>query len=93
MFVKDLVDVLFYDASKAIVFNINNKNYSYFEVASSSVLHNIDIRSLKIEARLSMLDQDDIMKVVVSKKNIVDSDIELVIPNSSHYYYIHITIN
>jgi hypothetical protein len=84
--VKELIDKLYFDASKPFVFVINNIAYSYFEVISDSILLNKDINKIEIEGNLYELTEKDIIKF--NGNNIDD----ILIPDNAHYYLIKIKI-
>ena len=92
MNVKDLLKVLKYDFSTPYLFIINNKKYYHHDLLINEVLLNINIVSLKIQGKIHELTEDDIAKFV-NKKGLNPSDIELIIPETSNYYMIIITIN
>jgi hypothetical protein len=86
MNVKEFIDKLYFDASKPIVFIINNMSYSYFEVVSDSILLNKPINKIEIEGNLYELNEKDIIKL--NGNNIDD----ILIPDNAHYYLIKIKI-
>jgi hypothetical protein len=86
MNVKEFIDKLYFDASKPIVFIINNMSYSYFEVVSDPILLNKPINKIEIEGNLYELNEKDIIKL--NGNNIDD----ILIPDNAHYYLIKIKI-
>ncbi len=92
MNVKELLSVIKYDAASPVVFNINDKDYPYYELFSKEDLLKINIHKIKIQGKVLELDEEDVIKII-NKPTIKSTDINLLIPNSSYYYLITIKIN
>jgi len=91
MNVKDLINILDQTNVVDIIFIINKQSYSYYQVYTNNNLMNVEINKIKIQGQVTELNSNDIVKVI-TKNYIKEKDIELVVPNSSHYYLITITI-
>ena len=92
MNVKELLSVIKYDSASPVVFNINDKDYPYYELFSKEDLLKINIHKIKIQGKVLELDEEDVIKII-NKPTIKSTDINLLIPNSSYYYLITIKIN
>jgi hypothetical protein len=86
MNVKDLVEKLYFDASKPFIFLIDNTSYTYYEVVSSPDLLKLSINKIEIEGNLYELTEKDIIKM--NGSNVDD----ILIPDNAHYYLIKIKI-
>jgi|688.fasta_scaffold1410973_1 hypothetical protein len=87
MNVKDLISRWLYDSSVPIRFNINNKEYSYYEVNSNSNLLSIPVNSIKAMFKTTELTEEDIIIETDIKTNV-----DLILPANSHYHMIIIYI-
>lgn len=92
MNVKELLHLIKYDVASPTVFNINGKDYHYYDLFNKEDLLKINIDKIKIQGRVSELNDDDVIKII-NKPTIRSSDVNLIVPNSSHYYLITIKIN
>lgn len=91
MNVKDLINKLDRTSVVDIVFIINEKSYSYYQVIMNDKLMDLEINEIKIQGKVTELNSHDIVKVI-TKNYIKEKDVEIVVPNGSHYYSITITI-
>jgi hypothetical protein len=90
--VKDLLNLIKYDAASPVVFNIDSKDYHYYDLFSQENLLKITVNKIKIQGRVSELNEEDVIKII-NKPTIKSTDVNLMIPNSSYYYLITIKIN
>ena len=91
MNVKEFINKLDHTSVVDIVFIINKKSYSYYQVYTDDNLMSMEVNQIKIQGKVTELNGNDVVKVI-TKKYINEKDIELVVPNGSHYYLITITI-
>jgi hypothetical protein len=89
--VKDLINKIQYDTSNPVLFVINKRSYNFFEVFADKNLLSVEVNNIKIEARLSQMTQDDVVKVI-NKEDISSEMFDILIPTNSHFYMIVITI-
>ena len=87
MNVKDFIERWLYDSSVPIYFNINNKQYSYYEISSNPTLLSKEVNSIKAMFKTVELTEEDIIIEADVKTNI-----DLILPANSHYYMIIIYI-
>jgi hypothetical protein len=87
MNVKDLISRWLYDSSVPVFFNIHNKMYNYFEAASNTSLHSIEVNNIKVTIKMMELTEEDIIIESNSEANV-----ELILPANSHYHMIIISI-
>lgn len=87
MNVKDLINRFLYDSSVPIYFNINNKQYTYYEVSSNTHILSMEVNSIKITIKMMELTEEDIIIEANSQTNV-----ELILPANSHYHMIIISI-
>ena len=92
MNVKELLSIIKYDANSPIMFNINNKDYYYYDLLYQEDLLKIQIDKIKIQGKVLELNEDDVVKVI-NNPTIKTQDVNLLIPNSSYYYLVIIKIN
>ncbi len=92
MNVKDLLSLVKYDSSSPVLFNINGKDYHYYDVLKDEKLLSISIDKIKIQGKVLELNEEDVIKII-NKPTIKSTDVNLMIPNSSYYYLITIKIN
>jgi hypothetical protein len=90
--VKELLSIIKYDANSPIMFNINNKDYYYYDLLYQEDLLKIQIDKIKIQGKVLELNEDDVVKVI-NNPTIKTQDVNLLIPNSSYYYLVIIKIN
>ena len=92
MIVKNLIDKIRYDYTTPIVFQIDNNTYQYYDVVHNNKLLMIQINKIKIFGKVLELNEEDLIKVV-NKPTVKNSDVSVLIPNSSYYYTITFQIN
>ena len=86
MNVKDLVSKFYYDASRPVVFIINDKSYTYYEVVDNNVLLNTIINKIEIQGKVYELTSDDIIQY---NSHVIH---DFVIPDNAHYFLIKVII-
>ena len=92
MTIKDLISKIRYDYTTPIVFQIDNNTYQYYDVVHNNKLLMIQINKIKIFGKVLELNEEDLIKVV-NKPTVKNSDVSVLIPNSSYYYTITFQIN
>jgi hypothetical protein len=89
--VRELIDKMYYDNTSPILFIINKHTYNFYEIVGNKQLLDTEVNNIKIEARLSQMTHEDIIKVV-AKEDISSDLFDVVLPVNSHFYMIVITI-
>ena len=92
MNVKELIDKIRYDYTTPIVFQIDNNTYQYYDVVNNNKLLMTQVNKIKIFGKVLELNEEDLIKIV-NKPTLKNSDISVLIPNTTYYYMITIQIN
>jgi hypothetical protein len=90
--VKELIDKIRYDYTTPIVFQIDNNTYQYYDVVNNNKLLMTQVNKIKIFGKVLELNEEDLIKIV-NKPTVKNSDISVLIPNTTYYYMITIQIN